>query len=309
VSSPKIPTYVCVRHGKARADTHTTGLFLCNDCKRLFVKSAFRGGEPDFEYGAIRGYCSHCGRRRSVRARYWYLCDVCERVVRSFAGERVARDYVLLWWDELRRTDKIARSIKLKITDPPKVKQYSLNSESEETRKPSPDFVGIRKGKRIFGIEMKSGKGSPRKMSEFQLDVSDCKDIMGWVKPLRIPAFLFHIQARDEYDPPTSRKIATDGWYMDVYEMQKSFKTIRQRPRENRPAAYYDKKAFHPLENFLGEGFMRDLGKMKAKLKKRLPVLYKYQSKPSSQKKNRIGKKSKKTGSLRSSKVRGTSRH
>jgi hypothetical protein len=276
VTGSKIPTYVCVRHGKARADTHTTGLFLCKGCKKLFVRSAFGGDEPDFEYGIIRGYCSYCGQRKYVRARYWYLCQVCENVVRAYYKERVAREFVLSWWNELRRSDEAAKGIKLRISDPTRVKRYSESNRDKKARIPSPDLTGFQDGKRIFAIEMKSGKSSPRTMSQFQLDVNDCNDILSWLKASRIPAFLFHLQVRDEYDPPTARKVAIAGWYMDVFEMQQNFMTIRKRGKEIRDAAYYNKKGFHPLDNFIGPSFFHNLDKMRAKLRKRLPVLYKY---------------------------------
>jgi hypothetical protein len=242
----------------------------------MFKDQLFRGTEPEFEYSKVDGYCLYCGNETSVRERFWYVCNVCERVVKSFPSERAASKFVLSWWDDLRRSKSIVKDIKLAVTDPIKLKSYEVPKERKKTRISRPDFTGLLEpsDKQLFGIEMKTGRSSISQMSQFQLDVSDCDDIMGWVEPLRLPGFLFHIQVTEEFNPPTSRRVARDGWFMDIFEMQENFKSIRQRPRENRPAAYYNKKGFHRFDDFIQDDFVERLEEMRKRFAKGFPKLY-----------------------------------
>jgi hypothetical protein len=236
----------------------------------------FQRKEPEFVYTEVGGFCAYCGDDGPVKERFWYLCNICERVVRSYPSEKAASKFVLEWWEGLHRNNPMIRDIRLDLTDPVKLMSFEAHKRWKEKKEFNPDFTAYRGSSRdpVFGVEMKTGRNAVADMSIFQLDVSDCDDILGWVEPLRIPAFLFHIQVTEEFRPPTSRRIARGGWYMDVFEMEQNFRRTRQRPRENRPAAYFDRRGFHTLEIFLGPNFFKDLETMKERLEHRLPRLY-----------------------------------
>jgi hypothetical protein len=251
-------------------------LFFCDECADLFKEKVFERKDPEFVYTEVRGYCAYCGGDRPVRERFWYLCNICERVVRSYPSEKAASKFVLGWWEDVQRRISTLRDVRLDLTDPVKLMSFQSHKTWKETKQFNPDFTAFpgSAGDPLFGVEMKTGRSAIPEMSMFQLDVSDCDDIMGWVKPLQLPAFLFHIQVTEEFRPPTSRRVARDGWYIDLFEMAQNFKGTRQRPRENRPAAYYNRKGFHPLGDFGGPDFLRDVGAMKNKLEHGMPTLY-----------------------------------
>jgi len=274
--TPYVSPYVCARHSKATKDTRIAGLFFCDECAELFKEKVFEVKDPEFVYAEIQGYCAYCGQDKPVRERFWYLCNICERIVRSYASERAASAFVSAWWEDLQRRSSVLRDVRLDMTDPVKLMSFRAHKTWKETRKFNPDFTAFRGSSTdpLFGVEMKTGRSAIPDMSMFQLDVSDCDDILGWVKPLVLPAFLFHIQVTEDFRPPTSRRAARDGWYIDVFEMEQNFKGTRQRSGENRPAAYFNRKGFHPLQAFGGPNFLQELEKMKNKLEHGMPQLY-----------------------------------
>jgi len=255
-------------------------LFLCDDCKDLFERELFSGIEPNFTYTSVTGYCSYCGLSKEIKERFWYLCGICERIVKSYAAERAATSFILDWWNETSKIDEHIKKIEMKRTDPVRLMSFEEHEKWRKSEHESnPDFTGIEieADHKLFAVEMKTGRSSIKKMSAFQLDVSDCDDILTFVKSLRIPSYVFHVQVVEEFKPPTFRKVAISGWWASVYDMEKAFTTTRTRQREQRPAAYFKRTAFKPLSEFPAHIASEQFVAMKQRLQKRLPKMYKLQ--------------------------------
>ena len=84
--------------------------------------------------------------------------------------------------------------------------------------------------------------GSP--MARFQLDTTDCEDILSVVRREKIPVCLVHVQVIGRAYPPTERLQGVGFWWADLWAMQSSFEYVQVRPRETRDAAYFATKMF-----------------------------------------------------------------
>ncbi len=272
------PKYVCARHGSSRIDVGLSSFFLCDNCVTLLKNNVFVNTEPANQSdGSVEGFCAYCGKKLTVKQTFWFLCSGCDRIVRSYAVERAASAFVLNWWNTNRNSNECTKKIKLEQTDPVKLMSFNGHKEWKQNATTSnPDFTGIDEntGKKLFAIEMKTGRNAINKMSAFQLDVTDCDDILTFVKKLRIPTYLFHVWVTEEYDPPTFRKMALDTWWMSIYDMEANFQQIRTRQREQRPAAYFKKSGFKLKEDFLSSVCDKELGEFARRLSKGLPTLY-----------------------------------
>jgi len=286
-SQPNPFEYKCDRHSSVRADSRLVGLFLCDECKEMFQSKLFSGVDPAFSYSTVTGYCSYCGNKKQVREHFWYLCGICERIAKSYAAEQAATSFISDWWTRAVKSDDLLKKFELKRTDPVRLMGFEEHQKWKQSpHESNPDFTGIDSstGKRLFAIEMKTGRSSIKKMSAFQLDVSDCNDILSFVRELRIPSYLFHVQVVEEYQPPTFRKVAVNGWWMSVIDMETAFKEIRTRQREQRPAAFFKRTAFKPLDDFLTHIKSEEMTAIGKELKSRLPHLYKMPNPSKSQK-------------------------
>lgn len=238
--------YKCARHGERAWDVSLAGFFLCDDCARDFKVKAFDGAETLFAGEAVDGYCDHCNLRKEVRFRQWLLCGVCHRVVRSIGRGVAAARFFEEFWDA--RIAKDRPDLRLEERDPPELRRATGN----EKREASFDFLAVdtKSGEPRFGFELKAGRSHLGKggigsgMTRFQLDVSDCDDMASCIRAIGVPGYLVHLQVLDRVEPPTLRYSAVDLWWTDMFEMAKSWKETTQRPRENRPAAYFDPKMF-----------------------------------------------------------------
>ncbi len=274
--------YRCARHNSVRADSRLVGLFLCHECNKLFS-----GIVPAFSYSPVTGYCSYCGKQKQVREEFWFLCGICERIVKSYAAEQAATSFLSDWWVRAAKSDEWLKNVEFRRTDPVRLMSYGEHQKWRQSPHDSnPDFTGVnsKTENKLFAIEMKTGRSSIKKMSAFQLDVSDCDDMLSFVKVLRIPSYLFHVQVLEEYLPPTFRKVAVNGWWMSVFDMERAFKEIRMRQREQRPAAFFKRTAFKPLDAFLAHVKSEEMAAIKKELKSRLPQLYKMPNPSKSQK-------------------------
>lgn len=262
--------YVCVRHGGQGSDVSLATFFLCTQCREKYSAGAFSGEEPAWVGSEpIEGYCGHCNKRCSdIRVAQWLLCGVCARVVRSIGRGLAAASYVMEVWNE-----SIASSvprIMLTETDPPELRTQGRRSEA--TRDSMADFTGFDKdqpGKPVFGFELKSGKsaastgaGIGKPMSRFQLDTTDCDDILSIVAREGIPVYLLHVQVISRASPPTERFCGKGFWWTDLWSMQASFEKIQVRPRETRDAAYYSTRMFRNvpalIEHLSAGGYISD---------------------------------------------------
>lgn len=279
-TAAKAPEYICARHGKARRDVEIRGFYLCDTCVDLLKEGIFGNLEPSYRSDVhISGFCAYCGNSTNVSQGFWYLCLVCERIVRSYATERAATQLIVDWWEQNRHKNECLCNIRLEQTDIVKLMSFESHRKWKlESANSNPDFVGIdeRSGEKIFAIEMKSGKNAIHKMSAFQLDVADCDDILKFVQALRVPSYLIHVWVVDEYAPqtPTVRKVALDFWWMSVIDMETSFKKIDARHVERRPAAYFKRTGFRLKEDFLRHICSNELNELAITIKQRLPTLY-----------------------------------
>lgn len=241
---------------------------------KLLKEKALNKKNPEYESCEIEGYCAYCLNYKKVKQRFIFLCPICERIIRSYAVEKAASTYMLNRWNELNKL--IPTNISLVNTDPVEPMTYAVHKVKKKSYSPNPDFLGISKEteKPIFAIEMKTGKNPISKMSAFQLDVSDCDDILSFVQKLRIPTYLFHVQVVSEFSPPTERYIGKNAWWLSIFDMEKCFKGCKMRFRERRPAAYYDKKCFNKFETFYQHIKSEDFKTIKKEIKKRIPALY-----------------------------------
>jgi hypothetical protein len=247
--------YTCARHAEPSWDTTLQSLFLCPECRDLFRDQPFRGTPPEYVGPAVPGYCLHCNRRfDDIRLSQWYLCTVCDRVVRSIGRSVAADDSVLAWWRENVASE--LPHLELRLTDPPELQS---RERDREPRIGQPDFTctDTAAAEVLFGIELKTGRsyvgrGSiGSKMQQFQLDHSDCDEIVEVVRRDEIPVYLAHAQVIDRADPPTLRYVAIGLWWTDLFAMSEHYRESRRRPRETRRAAYYSTDMFRGMEDFI----------------------------------------------------------
>ena len=272
--------YTCARHDKPRGDTNLESLFLCDDCAANFKDNAFIGKEPEYVGPNVGGHCSHCNQTlENVCLRQWFLCAVCTRVVKSLGRSVVADNYVQEWWLENVKPD--FPHLDLRLTDPPEPRSYA--DRSSQVKKSEVDFTcfNTKSNKDIFGIEIKTGRAHIRgssigsKMGQFQLDNSDCDDILAVAHREQLPIYLAHAQVIDRASPPTIYYAGVGLWWTDLFSMRDHFTGSRMRPRETRSAGYYNIDMFHDMDLFIEH--LRDNGpkKYKARLKSEgIPKLY-----------------------------------
>jgi hypothetical protein len=262
--------YACVRHGGQGSDVSLATFFLCGACRELYAIGAFSNEEPAWVgTQSIEGYCGHCNTLRSdIRVTQWFLCGVCERVVRSIGRGLAAARYVMEVWE--RDIASSVPRIVLKETDPPELRPQGRRSEA--IRDSIADFTGFSTGQAgtpLFGFELKSGKsaasangGIGPPMQRFQLDTTDCDDILSVVTREGIPVYLVHVQVIGRARPPTERFHGVGFWWTDLWTMQSYFENVQVRPRETRNAAYYDRRMFKGVsalaEHLASDGYILD---------------------------------------------------
>lgn len=248
---------ICARHNKERNDARLRSFILCEDCSAQFKTQALNNIQPVFvmkmEGGPYR--CSHCNELLKVNLYQWYICDICDRVLRSIGRGIAANKGVIAWWESNRENDtSLPRIIE---TDPP-----TLRARTGVHAKPKLDFEWINENNiTIFGVEAKTGRNHLKggnigaRMSKFQLDVSDIDSILDAMERDNsfIPTYVFHCQVVDVPEPPTTRYSLVGIWWSLVNILINYIQEIKQRPRENRPAAYINTKAFNEINYFIDE--------------------------------------------------------
>lgn len=246
--------YVCARHGQAARDATLADLWLCDQCATQFESGPFDGTPPEFVAPPMGGHCVNCGRNiPSVRLRQWLLCGKCSRVARSFGKSVVAARGLLRRWRQDIGPDL---DIELAEVDFPVLDRRT--QDVMDAKRAAIDFEGRRaeETEALFGFEMKTGNSglgaaAVHTMSQFQLDCSDCDDILTVVEARdRLPVYLLHAQVITRVAPPTPKFVSVGYWWTDLFTMAEAFTHVRQRPRETRPAAYFNVAMFRPLADF-----------------------------------------------------------
>jgi hypothetical protein len=238
-------SYRCARCGSRKSLT-LSFFFLCNDCATRLTTEAFNNNKPVFEGLQVKGYCYLCGKYTDVKLRQWPLCEDCSRIVHSYPIGIVAQECVLKWLRE-----KIT-GIRFELTDPITLKPYSKNRKDKE---PQPDITGYDiKGNKILVIEVKSGHSSIDEMKSFQLDISDCEDILKYVEKERVATYIFHVQVTEMFEPPTMYFKCAGIWWTDIFELSKNFqRKVKRRIDRGKMAAHYNPRCFKPVESFIDE--------------------------------------------------------
>lgn len=266
--------YTCVRHNAPRKDTSLSAFYLCDRCAGDIADGAFNGASPVFEGARLDGYCALCNRQLGdIRLRQWFLCGVCERVARSIGRGRVAAQHVLDWWNH--NILPVASHLTLAQTDPVALRAVSVDRSMDKVTRP--DFTGIdrRTGEAVLVIELKTGRSPISGMSQFQLDTTDCDDILAVVREKLIPGYVLHAQVVEQFAPPTSYFKAVALWWTDIFAMTNAFVTVRRRQVEQRYAAFFNRRCFRPIESFIEQ--IRDQRYMELRdriLREGVPPLY-----------------------------------
>ncbi len=265
--------YTCARHGRPAGDAGLSSFFLCQSCTEEWIEHAFAGTDSEWEGDKATGYCIACNARKEVRLRQWFLCAICERVARSIGRSVEAERQLADIWAK-----SAGRGWKLRPIDPPRLLRPNSKVDSKVA---SLDFLVSRKGRELVGIELKTGRGEiggtgvGTRMGRFQLDVSDCDDILDAARAAGVVPYVFHAQVIDRAEPPTVRHVATGLWWAEYLSLRSAFIETRQRPREHRPAAYFDVAAFSPVGELVSHLATTDLDDEIDKLKRAgWPSLY-----------------------------------
>jgi hypothetical protein len=273
LASDPFGRYICARHGQPAGDAGLTSFFLCQNCTDEWIDDAFAGGGPEWEGEKVTGYCIACNVRKEVRLRQWFLCAICERIARSIGRSIEAEREVADSWAK-----SAGSGWELRPVDPPRLRRPNTTAEVKVA---SLDFLVSRKGKELVGIELKTGRGEiggtgiGTRMGRFQLDVSDCDDIHDAARAAEVVPYVFHAQVIDRAEPPTVRHVATGLWWAEYLSLRAAFLETRQRPRENRPAAYFNVDAFRPIDELASHLAAVDLDDKIEKLKRAgWPPLY-----------------------------------
>ncbi len=247
----------CARHAKPRKDVRLRHYFLCDSCTSLWTGDAFAGTVSLYDGEVVPGLCMLCNQpKSSVRLRTWFLCDICHRVAGSIGRNHVAERAIMEFWEStiaprfpfLTLTQNDASSLR------PRREVDAVTGEGPL------DFLvtDSRSKKVVFGIENKTGRGSIRDMSEFQLDKSDCDSIIHHMRSMAIPAYVIHAQVLEVWQPPTMGFRAVGLWWTDAYLMTEHFRRMKDRADEKRPAAYFSRRAFAPIETLAASLFELD---------------------------------------------------
>lgn len=269
--------YTCARHGEASWDTQLQSLFLCDACSADFERLAFGGAEPEYLGPPLDGYCLNCNMLLEVRLRQWFLCGMCDRVVRSIGRSVVSTRYVEAWWRA--ECQPLLPNMNLRMIDPPVLRARVRDPAAEKVS--TVDFIGEENDVPVFGVELKTGRSYVRgrsigaRMGQFQLDHGDCDDILAVVARDRLPVYLFHAQVMDRAEPPTARFEGLGLWWTDLYAMYANYRESKQRPRETKLAAYYNTAMFRNAPEFAAHLVAKGPAELQARLNAEgVPKLY-----------------------------------
>ncbi|MEU4775300.1 hypothetical protein [Micromonospora sp. NPDC023644] len=271
--------YVCARHNEQAGDAALAGFFLCVSCRDRYSTRAFSGKAPEWVSGeVVDGYCGHCNERYDdIRLAQWFLCNICERVLRSIGRGIASAKYVHQVWEQA--IPAAALGLTLVETDPPQLRPRGRRTDAD--RISLPDFTLYSGSAPVAGFELKSGKkaatrtgGIGEPMARFQLDTTDCDDILAVIAREAVPVYLIHVQVLGRAHPPTERYYGVGLWWTDLWTMEQHFKNVDIRSRETRNAAYFDTSMFRLPDAFAAHLGSGGLERDRARLVERTPQLY-----------------------------------
>lgn len=240
--------YVCARHQRPTDDSSLTGLFLCRRCQAEYGDVL---GEPEFTSGeTYRGFCAHCNHGSTlIRLVQWYFCGNCERKVRSLGRGIAAHQHFAMMWEEVVAPQ-------LPDVDLIEVDETRIRLAHEMTDNSTEDFAAVINGVLLAAFELKGGRGhmlkagvGPR-VTNFQLDTTDCDGISRIAEGCGRPTYLVNVQVVNRYSPPTVRHSGLEVVFADLWSLADAWRYTQPRPRERKDAAYFDTTMFRPLSDF-----------------------------------------------------------
>lgn len=263
----------CARHTARQTARTLQTIYLCDDCTKRLVREAFNDRSPVYHGETIDGYCGLCSVLCDVTMRQWFVCGICWNVILAYQKSIAATAGVHAWWS--KSIDPLFPALRLEETEPVYLSSFARASK---TKKQGAKILSIldflvsdasqEKPKPLFHIEQKTGPGSIDEMSEFQLDVNDFNDIAGAMNNTKLPAYVIHVQASQEYRFPTRRTIVHGLWWADLFTMVRHQKRIAARRHEDKDAIYFEPRAFKPIASFPDELRSRNFEKLAAELAK-----------------------------------------
>lgn len=237
----------CVRCQTERIDTTLSSFFLCDPCAMSLIDRAFNRNQPAFRDFRTRSFCALCNEERELALWQWFLCPNCERLVSSYRRGRVAQEFVFREWDRLV-AQQVPRIV-IEATDPVELMAYQRPRGRRGLAK-TLDFRALEGGQPVFWVEAKTGQRSIEEFATFQLDGSDCDDILNVVRLTNLPAYVFHVQLASEHHPPADRVSPQAIWWSDFYVMTEGFQKMERRRRNGgKMAAHFSPRCFAPLES------------------------------------------------------------
>jgi hypothetical protein len=248
----------CARHTARHTARTVQTIYLCDDCTHRLVKEAFNSRPPVYHGSTIDGYCGLCNVRRDVTTRQWFVCPICWNVVLAYQKSIAASTAVGEWWAQ--KVLPRLPHLELLETDPVYLSPFLRSGKTKKQAAATLAVLDFRVSDvaktpavPLFHIEQKTGPGSIEVMTEFQLDVNDFNDIAGAANHTGLPAYVVHVQAKQEYAFPTRRTVIGGLWWTDILTLQGHQKRIARRRGEDKDAVYYHPTAFKPIDTFVQE--------------------------------------------------------
>lgn len=247
----------CARHTNRQTARKIQVIYLCDECAKRLTHEAFNDRPPIHHGETLQGFCGLCNEDKEVVERCWFACEICWNVVLGYQKSGAASQAVRSYWN-----DQYAITfpfLALVETEPVYLSPYRRLGKTK--RQAAEDLIVLdfqveRKGEPavpLFHIELKSGPGTIDEMKEFQLDINDSNDIVGVANRTCLPVYIFHVELRNIYAPPTRATIAGALWWTDVFTLLENRRDIRSRRGEDKLAGYYSPAAFKPIESFRQE--------------------------------------------------------
>jgi len=264
----------CARHTSRHTARTERSIYVCDDCCGRLQREAFNDRPPLHHGAEFQGFCGLCNERTRVRVRLWFACAPCWSMVLSYQKNFAAAKAVHDYWEKTVRP--ALPNLRLIETEETEVRPYA---RSKLTKKLAAaeltvlDFMVDENGNPLFHIELKSGPGIIDEMREFQLDINDSNDIIGVVNKTGLPAYIFHVQLRSVFEPPTRSTQAVNIWWTDLPTFLASLRKIARRRGEDKQAGYYDPRCFRPIDQFLDELRARGYERMSEELRRNRPEM------------------------------------
>lgn len=264
----------CARHTARQTARTLQTIYLCDDCARRLVHEAFNDRPPVYHGETIQGYCGLCSVRGEVTMRQWFVCGICWNVILAYQKSIAATAGVHDWWN--RVVASALPRLRLDETEPVYLSPFARSGKTKKQGAESLsilDFlvsdVSRMPATQLFHIEQKTGPGSILEMTEFQLDVNDFNDIVGAMNNSRLPAYVVHVQASQEYTFPTRRTVVRGLWWADIFTLIENQNRIAARRHEDKDAIYFKPGAFRPMDALIDEFKSENYKNLSAKLSKR----------------------------------------